>query len=47
MPLIAAYALSRAKPRPPRRLFSRLGPLVEKLREEHRHTAIYRSRWGE
>ncbi len=45
MPLIAAYVLSRSRPRTPRRLFTRLPELVEKLREEHRRTDIYRSRW--
>ena len=31
-PLIAQYALTRAKPRPHRRLFTRLGELTERLR---------------
>ncbi len=47
MPLIAAYALSKAKPRPLRRLYRRMPELVEQLREEHRGTSLYRERWGE
>jgi len=46
MPLIAAYALSKAKPRPLRRLYQRMPELVERLREEHRGTSLYRERWG-
>jgi deoxyhypusine synthase len=47
MPLMAAYVLARVKPRTPRRLYPRLGELVEKLREEHRRTDIYKSRWAD
>lgn len=46
MPLMAAYALAKAKPRPLRRLYRRMPELLERLREEHRATALYRERWG-
>ena len=46
MPLIAAYALAKAKPRTPRRLYKRMPELVEGLREEHRRTKLYQERWG-
>jgi len=46
MPLIAAYALAKAKPRPLRRLYQRMPELLERLREEHRATKLYRERWG-
>ena len=45
MPLIAAYALSKAKPRTPRRLYRRMPELVERLRAEHRATQLYQERW--
>jgi deoxyhypusine synthase len=46
MPLMAAYALAKAKPRQPRRLFKRMPEIVENLREEHRKTKLYQERWG-
>lgn len=45
LPIIATYALAKAKPRRPRRLVPQLPALVEKLRAEHRATELYRSRW--
>jgi deoxyhypusine synthase len=45
MPLMAAYALAKAKPRTPRRLYGKMPALVERLREEHRQTALYKQRW--
>jgi deoxyhypusine synthase len=35
LPLIAAYALARHAPRPPRRLYERRAKLVETLKQEH------------
>jgi len=46
MPLMAAYALAKAKPRTPRRLYRRMPELVEALRAEHRKTTLYKGRWG-
>jgi deoxyhypusine synthase len=46
LPLIASYALARAKPRPPRRLFPRLAELVSRLREEYRRAPMYEKYWG-
>ena len=47
MPLIAAYVLSTAKPRSPRRLYQRMPEIVEKLREAHRQTQLYKDRWDD
>ena len=46
MPLLAVYALARAKRREPKRLYHQLPQLVEKLRVEHRRTTLYKDRWG-
>ncbi len=46
IPLLGAYALAKAKPREPRRLYKQLPRLVERLREEHRQTELYKQRWG-
>ncbi len=46
MPLLGAYALAKARPRTPRRLYREMPVLVERLREEHRRTDLYKQRWG-
>jgi deoxyhypusine synthase len=46
LPLIAAYVQARAKRREPRRLYRRLPEMVNRLREEYRHTEQYRKYWG-
>lgn len=45
MPLLAAYVLAKAKPRPSRRLHKQMPDLLERLRDEHRRTALYGQRW--
>jgi deoxyhypusine synthase len=44
-PMIARYALSRAKPRPHRRLYQRLGEMVAELKKVARGNAELRSRY--
>jgi len=46
LPLLAAYVQARCKPRKPRKLFSRLPELMEKLRSEYRTTDLYKKYWG-
>jgi deoxyhypusine synthase len=46
MPLISAYVLAKARPRPLRRLYKRMPELVERLRAEHQGTRLYKERWG-
>jgi deoxyhypusine synthase len=46
MPLLGAYALAKARRREPRRLYRQLPRLVERLRDEHRRTDLYKLRWG-
>jgi deoxyhypusine synthase len=46
MPLLGAYALAKARPRAPKRLYRDLPRLVENLRTEHRATQLYKDRWG-
>jgi deoxyhypusine synthase len=46
LPLIAAYVTARCKPRKPRRLYPKLGALVESLRSEYRKTELYARYWG-
>ena len=46
MPLIAAYVLSRCKPRKPRRLYRRLPGLVESLRAEYQRSPLYAKYWA-
>lgn len=45
MPLLGAYALSRAKRREPKHLYRQMPQLVEKLRAAHRKTKLYKERW--
>ena len=45
MPLVAAYVMTKCKPRKPRRLFQRLPELVESLRAEYRETPLYARHW--
>ncbi|HEY3353728.1 MAG TPA: deoxyhypusine synthase [Polyangia bacterium] len=46
LPIIASYALARAKRRPPRRLFARMGAVVQRLRDEYKTTEMYKKYWG-
>ena len=46
LPLMAAYAQARCKPREPRRLYKRIPELLDKLRSEYRTTDLYRKYWG-
>ncbi len=46
-PLIAQYALTRAKPRPHRRLFSRLPELTKTLRQAAAHNSDFRRTYPE
>jgi deoxyhypusine synthase len=45
MPLIAAYVMTRCKPRKQRRLYARLPTLVEGLRAEYRESPLYARYW--
>jgi deoxyhypusine synthase len=45
MPLMAAYVMTKCKPRKPRRLFQRLPALVESLRREYRASPMYAKYW--
>jgi deoxyhypusine synthase len=46
MPLIAAYVMTRCKPRKPRRLYRRLPELVSALRAEYRRSPLYAKYWN-
>jgi deoxyhypusine synthase len=46
MPLMASYVLATCKPRPVRRLFSRLPEMVERLRSEYKKTEMHARYWG-
>jgi deoxyhypusine synthase len=45
MPLMAAYVMTKCKPRKPRRLFQQLPALVESLRREYRASPMYAKYW--
>jgi len=45
MPLMAAYVMTKCKPRKPRRLFQQLPTLVESLRREYRASPMYAKYW--
>ena len=47
MPLLAAYVMCKCKPRQPKRLYQRLGPMTETLRSEYMKTDLYRRYWRE
>ena len=46
LPLMAAYVLSKCKPRKPRRLFARVPQMMDKLRAEYKTTDLYKKYWG-
>ena len=46
LPLLASYVLARCKPRKPRRLYARLGDLLERMRKEYRKSPLYARYWG-
>src|SRR5579885_2762681 len=46
MPLIAAYVLTKCKPRKPRRLYRSLPAMVDRLRDEYRQSPMWRRYWN-
>jgi len=44
LPLLAAYALARHPPRPPRRLYERREAMLQRLVEEYRAALAFRDR---
>ena len=47
MPILAAYVMAKCKPRQPKRLYRRLGAMVETLRAEYTKTDLYKRYWRE
>jgi deoxyhypusine synthase len=45
LPLMAAYVMTKCKPRKPRRLYAQLPAFVERLRAEYRQSAMYTKYW--
>jgi len=46
LPIIAAYVMSRCKPRKQRRLYDRLPQMLDDLRAEYKKSALYKRHWG-